>query len=304
MTNRTLFAVLLVAAAQTACAQQEQEFATPQAAVEALAQAAAANDQARLDELFGPDYGAFRTAQQTDPALAELRFRQFNARLREFKSLVPQGEDRYTLFVGADAWPLSIPIVRSGNRWRFDGTEGVEEMRNRMVGANELNAIAVLDAIAGAQREYALADHDGDGVLEYAARVLSTPGQRDGLYWEVDADDADASAAPLDLLKTVADAVLGERPEGAPFLGYYFRTLYSQGPSAPAGAYEYRINGHMVGGFAMIAWPAQYGETGVMTFILSQDHVIYQNDLGADTAAIVGSIASFDPVKGWAPVDD
>ena len=305
MTKRAVFAVLLVATVQAACAQQEQGFATPEAAVEALAQAAEANDQAKLDELFGPDYGSFRQAQQADPALAELRFRQFTTRLREFHALVPEGDDAYRLVVGSYAWPFSIPIVRVGKVWRFDGAAGVEELRNRMVGANELNAIAVLDAIASAEREYALADHDGDGVLEYAMRVLSTPGQQDGLYWEVDAEDPDASLpAPLDLLKTVADAVLGERAAGSPFLGYYFRMLYSQGPNAPAGAYEYRINGHMVAGFALIAWPAQYGETGVMTFILNQDHVVYERDLGADTAAIVGSISSFDPGEGWTPVDD
>jgi Protein of unknown function (DUF2950) len=303
MIKGTLLAVLLAAVAHAALAQQE--FKTPEAAVAALREAVAANDQARLDVLFGPDYGSLRRSQQADPALAELRFQRFAARLREFRSLVPQGGDRYTLVVGADAWPLPIPIVRAGRVWHFDGAAGAEEMRNRIVGANELNAIAVLDAIAIAQREYALDDHDGDGVLEYAMRVISTPGQQDGLYWDIDTDDADAVLpAPLDLLKTVADAVLGEREVGAPFLGYYFRMLYSQGPNAPAGAYEYRINGHMVGGFAMIAWPAQYGETGVMTFMLNQDHVVYERDLGEDTAATVGSIATFDPAEGWTPVDD
>ena len=215
---------------------------------------------------------------------------------------MPQGEDRYTLFVGAYAWPFPIPIVRSGSRWRFDGAAGVEELRNRMVGANELNAIAVLDTIATAQREYFLTDHDGDGALEYAQRVMSTPGQQDGLYWEIDADAPDP--APLDLLKRVSDAVLGERTEGSPFLGYYFRMLYSQGSSAAAGAFDYRINGHMVAGFALVAWPAQYGETGVMTFILNQDHVVYERDLGDDTAEIVGSISSFDPQEGWLAVED
>ena len=301
MIKQALLALALAAGARGALAQQE--FRTPQAAVDALVQAARAHDVDRLDALFGPEYAAFRRSQQVDPALAELRFRQFTRRIEEFRSLAALDQDRYTLFVGADAWPLSMPIVRSGRTWRFDGAAGVEEMRNRVIGANELNAIAVLDTIAVAQREYELADHDGDGVLEYAARVLSTPGQRDGLYWEVSADDP-FEIAPLDLLKTVADAVLGERAEGAPFLGYYFRMLYAQGPNAPAGAYEYRVNGHMIGGFALIAWPAQYGETGVMTFIVNQDHVIYERDLGAGTAAAVGSIATFDPGEGWAPVVD
>ena len=148
--------------------------------------------------MFGPDYGWFQQGQQADPALAQLRFRQFAAALKEFRSLVPAGDGAFTLVVGAAAWPFSIPIVKSGNSWHFDGAAGVEEMRNRMVGANELNAIAALDAIAAAQREYALDDHDGDGVLEYAQRVMSTPGQHDGLYWEGDAENPIATRAPLD----------------------------------------------------------------------------------------------------------
>lgn len=301
MMRNTTFAIAFAFVAQAAFAQQT--FRTPEAAVDALVQATEAHDLARLDALFGPDYAAFRRSQQVDPALADLRFRDFTTRIEEFRSLAAQGPDRYTLYVGADGWPFSVPIVRSGRAWVFDGAAGAEEMRNRVIGANELNAIAVLDTIAAAQREYALTDHDGDGVLEYAPRVLSTAGQRDGLYWEPTADDP-LELAPLDLLKTVADAVLGERADGSPFLGYYFRMLYAQGANAPAGAYEYRINGHMVAGFALIAWPAQYGETGFMTFIVNQDHVIYERDLGDGTAAAVGSISAFDPAEGWMPVVD
>jgi hypothetical protein len=301
MISRALLALALTAVTRTALAQQD--FSTPQAAVDALVQAAEAHDLDRLDALFGPEYAAFRRSQAVDPGLAELRFQQFTTRIEEFRSLAALDQDSYTLFVGADAWPFSMPIVRSGRAWRFDGAAGVEEMRNRMVGANELNAIAVLDTIAVAQREYELMDHDGDGALEFASRVLSTPGQRDGLYWEYSADEP-FNVAPLELLKTVADAVLGERPEGSPFLGYYFRMLYAQGANAPAGAYEYRVNGHMVGGFAMVAWPATYGETGIMSFIVNQDHVIYERDLGAGTAAAVGAISAFDPGEGWVPVAD
>jgi hypothetical protein len=215
---------------------------------------------------------------------------------------VPEGEGRYTLIVGAEAWPFPIPIVRSGDQWHFDGPAGVEELRNRIVGANELNAIAAMDVYVSAQREYALADRNGDGVLEYAMRVISTPGTRDGLYWDADAKSADALMSPLDLLKKLADAMLGERTEGSPFFGYYFRLLYAQGPNAAAGAYDYRINGHLLGGFAMLAWPAEYGETGVMSFMINQDHVVYESDLGQGTAKIVESMTSFDPGKGWVAV--
>jgi len=302
MIEQTVAGILFLALASVAPAQQA--FPTSDAAVAELADAAAASDQPRLDRLFGPTYAEFRQGQQADPALAQARFREFSAAFARFHALIPDGTDRYTLVVGADAWPFAIPLVRSGNRWSFDGAAGVEELRNRLVGANEVNAIAVLDTLAAAQHEYALTDHDGDGVLEYAMRVLSTPGNEDGLYWEIDGEDPDAVPAPLDLLKRAADAVLGERAAGTPFLGYYYRPLFAQGPNAPAGAYEYRVNGHMVHGFAMIAWPAQYGETGVMTFIINQDHVIYERDLGEGTAATVGSITSFDPGEGWVPVAD
>jgi hypothetical protein len=282
----------------------ETTFPTPEAAVDALVAAVAAREPARFDALFGPDYRAFSAGQQADPTLARFRLDRFERALKEFRSLSAEGEDHYTLVVGALGWPFAVPIVRTAGGWQFDGTAGVEELRNRLVGANELNAIATLDAYVAAQHEYALADHDGDGVIEYAERVRSTPGKRDGLHWETDEDDAGAEASPLAALKALADAVLGERDDDAPFLGYRFRVLYGQGPSARAGAYDYRINGHMVAGFAMIAWPADYGDTGVMTLLVNRDGVIYERDLGEHTATIAASIERFDPGEGWLAVDD
>lgn len=278
-------------------------YPTPQAVVDALATAVSQRDSDAFEALLGPDYRAFSAGQQSDPALARVRMARFEQAMKEFRSLTQESDDRYSLIVGAEGWPFPVPIVRSADGWRFDGAAGVEELRNRLVGANELNAIAALDAYTMAQRQYALSDHDGDGVLEYAQRVRSTPGTQDGLYWEV-SDDEDGEISPLDTLIGLADAVLGERPADAPFLGYRFRVLFAQTEHAKAGAYDYRVNGHMVGGFAMIAWPADYGDTGVMTFIVNRDGIIYQRDFGEATEAAVQRIEKFDPDEAWTAVVD
>ena len=282
----------------------EQQFPTREAAVEAMVIALDNQDQVALKAMFGPEYDAFQRGQESDRALQELRSKRFLAALREFHTFIALEDDRYALVVGSMAWPFPIPIVHEDGMWQFDGTAGVEELRNRIVGANELNAIALLDVYAAAQRQYSQADHDGDGVHEYAQRVVSTPGTRDGLYWEADTDNDVEPRSPLHLLKTLSDALLGERERSEPFLGYHFRILYSQGENAKAGAFDYLINGHLLGGFAMLAWPAEYGETGIMSFLVNQDRVIYQADLGAETADIAASITRFDPGPGWIEVPD
>jgi hypothetical protein len=297
----TTLLVLLTSAAPLAA---EITFGTPEAAVEALKEAVAERDPERFDALFGPDYRAFAAGQAADPALATARMERMHVALQQFVNLEREADDRYVLIIGAMGWPFPIPIVGVGERWQFDGEAGVEELRNRLVGANELNAIALLDAYVGAQQSYALDDYDGDGVVEYAQRVASSPGARDGLYWDVADDDPDAVESPLADLKAFADAVLGERSEGEPLLGYHFRVLVGQGPHASAGAYDYVVNGHMVGGFAMIAWPADYGDTGIMTFIVNRDGIVYQRDFGEDTATHAAVITTFDPDEDWTVVDD
>lgn len=299
---KTLTLIVLLAAAVSSRA--ETSFPTPEAAVDALVEAVAARDQAKFDDLLGPTYREFSSGQQSDPALAQARMDRFEFALKQFRSLHAEGKNRYDLVVGASGWPFPVPLVRGKEGWHFDGAAGVEELRNRIVGANELNAIAALDAYRVAQNAYALEDYDGDGIIEYAQHVASSPGTRDGLYWTVDEDDPDAEESPLGPLIDMVNAVLGERPEGAPFLGYRFRVLYAQGANAKAGAYEYRVNGHMVGGFAMIAWPADYGDTGIMTFIVNRDGVVYQRDLGDDTATLAEGIDAFDPDSNWTAVDD
>ena len=302
-TNTLVLALMLALASAPALAQQKR-FATPEEAVDAMVKAAEKSDFHALEQLFGPEYAEFHRGQDADLALAENRRERFKEALKEFRSLSVAGTDKRVLHVGSEGWPFPIPIVKKGNRWQFDGAAGVEELRNRIVGANELNAIATLDAYSVGQRLYGLDDHDGDGVLEYAQRLESTAGTHDGLYWESDVEDPDAVHSPLGPLVALAELALGEREPGDPFLGYNFRILTSQGAGAKAGAYDYLVNGHMVGGYAAVAWPADYGETGVKTFLVNQDGMVYEKDLGDDTPTAVAAIKRFDIGEGWAVVDD
>ena len=297
---RGVLGLYLAVACQAAFA--ETRFPSREAAVDALIDAVDRQDTDRLESILGSEYAAFQRGQASDPALVGLRARLFVNAIREFHSFASVSEDRYILIMGAMAWPFPIPLVHSGDAWYFDGSAGVEELRNRIVGSNELRAIALLKVYAAAQRRYSLRDHDDDGVLEFASGVVSTPGTQDGLYWESGPGDDKPAEGPLGPIKELADAILGERDQGAPLLGYHFRMLFAQGASAKAGAFDYRINGHQLGGFAMVAWPADYGETGVMSFIINQDQVIYESDLGADSASIAESLTLFDPGPGWTAV--
>jgi hypothetical protein len=285
-------------------ATAQERFRTPEAAVAALDAAMKAKDGGKkLDRLFGPEFTKFHASQSEDRAQMLARFERFDAEYTEFRSISGTGDQR-TLVVGAEGVSFAFPLVKSGSRWSFDGKAGVEELRNRYVGANEINAVSVLDIIAAAQLEYLLDDHDGDGVIEYADRIVSTPGTRDGLYWAPDPDDPDADASPLALLAALAELMVGKRGAGEPFLGYHYHALAGQGAAAKGGAWDYAIHGHPVAGFAAIAWPAVYGDTGVMTFVINQDGVIYEADLGPDTEAKAAAVKQFDPGTGWVAVDD
>ena len=204
------------------------------------------------------------------------------------------------LRVGKNGWTLPLPLIKAAAGWRFDVAKGKEEMTNRRVGYNELSAIEACKAYVAAQDEYFRLDRDGNGLREYARRFISTPGTHDGLYWPPE-DQADIS--PLD--RFAEDANLagrsGEKPE--PYDGYYFRVLTAQGPAAPGGAFSYLINGHMIAGHAMVAWPAAYGDSGVETFICGENGVVYQKDLGPNTAALGASMAQFNPDASWNVVE-
>jgi Protein of unknown function (DUF2950) len=204
------------------------------------------------------------------------------------------------LRVGKNGWTLPLPLIKTDAGWRFDVAKGKEEMTNRRVGYNELSAIEACKAYVAAQDEYFKLDRDGNGLREYAGKIISTPGTHDGLYWP---PENQADISPLDGF--VEDANLrgrsGEKPE--PYDGYYFRVLTAQGPAAPGGAFSYLINGHMIAGHAMIAWPAAYGDSGVKTFICGENGVVYQKDLGPNTAALGASMAQYNPDASWKVVE-
>ena len=211
----------------------------------------------------------------------------------------PEGRFKARIAVGDDGWTLPIPLVRTAEGWRFDTDAGVEEMRTRRIGRNERAVMQVMLAIYDAQKEYALKDRAGDGVLQYAARFASSPGRHDGLFWPARAGE---EPSPLGPAVTRAQAAGGDRGEG--YFGYRYKMLTGQGEHAPGGALDYRVNGRMIGGFAALAWPVKYGETGVMSFMVSHDGVVFERDLGPDTASRARAITRFDPAPGWRKAEE
>jgi hypothetical protein len=295
LVSRFVLAVA-VATPLAAGAAPQQTFATPEAAVEAFMAALKADTDAPLTALFGEEHKS--KILDPDPAAARAnRDRLFEA-MQTLQVLKEPSADRRILVVGDQAWPVPFPIVRTGDRWRFATEEGIEELINRRVGGNERNAIYVLRSYLDAQRAYAARDRDGDGVLQYAQKVKSSAGRQDGLYWPADVDKGE-EASPFGPLVSEGAAYLKGREAGDPYRGYYFRILTQQGKNAAGGAYNYVINGRMIAGFAMIAYPAVYGQSGVMTFIVSHNGVMYQRDLGPDTTKLAPGIKTFDPGKGW-----
>ena len=295
---RTIASSVALAAAlmlPLAGAAQQTTFANPEAAVDALASALKANDEAALLQLFGDKY---RTVVSSgDAAYDASRRAEAAAALAERRRLEELGPNRRVLRFGAQDWPFAVPIVREGVGWHFATEQGADEILNRRIGSNERNAIYVMRALVDAQRQYAQADRDGDGVLQYARKLGSSPGKRDGLYWQADTTQGE-EPSPLGPLVAAASTELAGHQEGEPYGGYRFRILTSQGPSAPGGAYSYLINGRMLGGFAAVATPAEYGRTGIMSFMISHNGKLFEKNLGPKPPAIT----RFDPA-GWKEVE-
>ena len=292
---RRLVLVLLLALPLFATAADQKTFATPDAAVDALLAALKSNDEKALLELFGEKH---KRLVVTGDAANDAATRAKAAKeLETYRLLDERGPDRRVLLIGAEAWPVPIPLVRQGGSWRFATEEGIDELINRRIGGNEISAIEVLSAYLAAQRQYASRDRNGDGVLEYAQKIASTPGKQDGLYWPADVTKGE-EASPFGPL--IADSTyLKGHKHGDPYRGYYFRILTSQGKSAPGGAYSYVVKGRLLAGFAMIAYPASYGESGVMSFIVNHNGTIYEKDLGKASTSIGAKMTAFDPGAGW-----
>ena len=296
---RRLLLMLLLALPLTASAADQKTFATPDEAVDALLAALKADDDAALVAIFGDKHKDLVVT--SDRAANSATRAEAVVEIQTYRLLEEQGKDRRVLLIGDQAWPVPIPLVKSGERWRFATEEGENEIFHRRIGANERNAIAVLEAYLDAQKQYASWDRNGDGVLQYAQRLGSTPGKRDGLYWPADIAKGE-EMSPFGPLVAESAAYLKGRKASDPYRGYHFRILTRQGKSAPGGAYNYVINGRMIAGFAMVAYPDQYGDSGVMTFIISHSGRIFEKDLGKNTAAIGARLTAFDPGAGWVEV--
>jgi DUF2950 family protein len=304
-TMKTFFSILFLSFVSAAfgATQTGKAFETPQQAVSALGEAVESTNRAALVTLFGAE-----TERLTNPDKVQGadELADFAAALNETNRLVAESDKRMILEVGNNSWPFPIPLVKSSDGWRFDTAAGVDELLNRRIGRNELDVLKVIRAYVEAQREYASRDRDGDQVLEYAQNIVSAPGSKDGLYWS---PELDGSLSPLGPLVATAQAEgykksTGERSGPRPFHGYLFKIITRQGQNAPGGKYDYIINGNMIGGFALLAWPAEYGDSGIMTFIVNQQGRVYQKDLGENTAKTVQSVTAYDPDSSWRVSED
>jgi hypothetical protein len=295
LTASTLIFVSTLAS-DPAQAQAQRTFDSPEAAMAALLEALQRQDDAAVLAIFGARYADQIFGQDRDVAHQEEA--RFVAAAKQSLELRPEGEGRRIAYVGPRARRLPIPIVLSGGVWRFDTEAGIDELTNERIGANELRTIDTVRAYVDAQNEYASKDRDGDQVLEYAQHLRSSPGQHDGLYWPTE-----GGAAPSPLGPLLADAVETHKA-GEPYNGYYYRILTRQGAHPPGGAYDYVINGNMIAGFALIAWPAQYGYSGIMTFVVNHQGKVFEKDLGPDTAKAVAAIDAYDPDATWTEVTD
>ncbi len=278
-------------------------FPTCKAAAEAFITAVKASDSAEIQRILGDK--ASDLLSTGDPARDEQSRLNFIKNYDTAHRLVYATKDKATLTVGTKAWPLPFPIVRTNGTWSFDAEEGAQELAYRRIGHNELDAMKVMQALVQAQKTYAASGHDGQPAGAFAQRISSKPGTQNGLYYDVKDDEAPSPAG--DLLAEATSEGAGEGstlPNGkpTPFHGYYYRVLRSQGEHAPGGAKDYVVDGRMTGGFAILAWPAEYGRSGVMTFMASRRGTLFQSDLGEDTETAVKSVRSFDPGSNWTRV--
>jgi len=284
-------------------AAEQQHFRSPKAGLRTLIEAARTHDHDRLLAIFGPD--AADLVFSGDDVADRKALAHFVTETKERTKLVKDGDTTVIIHIGKDDASFPIPLVKDDGGWRFDTAAGKEEILNRRIGRNELNTIAVCHAYVDAQRDYASKIRNGAGVREYAQKFHSTPGKEDGLYWEVSANEKQSPMGPLVAMATSEGyAHKDAAAEPMPYHGYFFRILTAQGPHAPQGAHSYIVNGHMIGGFALVAYPAQYGSSGVMTFVVNQLGIVFQKDLGNKTAEIAATMTQYDPDDSWHPLED
>ena len=284
--------------AEGAAQPEHRSFATPDEAVTALVATAEKHDMAELARLLGP--GVDDVLSSVDPVAERTAMESFVARYRTKHELVAGSESSLVLTVDDDAWPLPIPLVRTDGRWRFDGAAGADELLLRMIGANELRTIDVMRGYVEAQEDYAAAEHDDVPAGTYALALRSDAGKHNGLYWETAQGEPESPAGPM--LAAAAAEGYGGQGKKTPYHGYLYRLLRKQGAAAEDGARDYVVEGKLTGGFAVLAYPETYGVSGVTTFIVNQDGVVWQRDLGDDTPRLAAAIDTFDPDSSWTPI--
>jgi hypothetical protein len=279
---------------------QQKVFPTPEEAVKAAVVAARSQDDKQLLAIFGPQ--AKEILFSGDTVADKQRREQFLAAYDEKNSVSADGENRI-LVVGMQDWPFPIPLVKRGQGWVFDTERGKQEILNRRIGQNELFTIQTCLAIVDAQREYAMKDRDTNGLLEYAQKFVSDPGKKNGLYWTAQQSETQSPLGPI--LARAKTEGYRKSPYGpSSYHGYYYKMLTAQGKDAPGGAYSYLVKGRMIGGFAVVAYPAEYGNSGVMTFIVNHDGKVFQKDLGKNTASLAQNMKEYNPDKTWNEVKE
>ena len=277
----------------------KKSFSSPEEAVKSLVTAVRAHDLEEMLAILGP--GSKELISSGDNAADRTGREKFLRAYDQMNTLQQESPDKMILCIGADNWPMPIPIVKKGSSWVFDIQKGKQEILNRRIGRNELQVIDLLHAYVDAQHEYATKDCGGSGKVEFAQRLISTENKRDGLYWEAKEGE---KVSPLGPLVAQAAKEGSFNPDLQPFHGYYFRILKGQGKHADGGAYNYVVKGKMILGFAIIAYPAEYGNSGIMTFIVNQEGTIYQKKLGRNTTRRAEALKIFDPDKTWAKVGE
>ncbi|MGO9009272.1 MAG: DUF2950 domain-containing protein [Bryobacteraceae bacterium] len=297
MRTFTLAVIVLAGACvsiQAAPQTSQRTFATPQEAAHALAEAAEANDTAALLKILGPDG---KDIVSSGDANEDKAGRAEFARLAAEKLQIRQDDaDRNTILAGSQEWPFPVPLVRKNGMWVFDSAAGRVEVLARRIGRHELNAMQVCRGYVEAQMDYATHHYYGSGPMQYAQKIVSTPGKKDGLYWEGESD----VLVPKSFAAAAA-AMFAEGKKPVPYHGYYFHILKAQGPDADGGAVDYVVKGEMIGGFALVAFPAEYGVSGILTFIVNQHGIVYSKDLGPNTMTLARRMTVFNPDKTWKP---
>lgn len=274
----------------------QQYFSTPQEAVSTLVEACKNNDSAALVRMLGECYR--EQIAKIDDAEERQHRRDFYEQAQALTKIEEKGDAKAVLVIGRELWPVPIPLVKEAAGWRFDTAAGIEEMLARRIGENELAAIEACHEYVRAQVEYAAVDRDGDEVREYAQQIISTEDKRNGLYWETNPESSERPSPLAAFLPDDFEALKRSKP-GTPYMGYHFKILTRQGDKPPGGKYDYIINDNMIAGFALVAWPAEYRKSGVMTFVISHQGKLIEKDLGPETARLVEAMTEYNPDESW-----